>query len=139
MAAEVFSSLRSQLWKPADNMNQRKQRADHHVAENHVEEQLLVGPAWAGARFPAGGFEQPDGGGVDVEAPRREKADVAPALNRRSRGRTHFEDQRFQAALKQVCRRGQSHGSGADHSNGKRLRCTLMVSLFLIRVGSGRG
>ena len=65
------------------------------------------------------GFEQADGGGVDVVPPGGEQPDVAPLLDRDARGRAGFEDQRFESAFEQVGRGGQAHGAGADHCNGK--------------------
>ena len=87
-----------------------------------VDEFPAVGQGRGPGRFPAGGFEQADGGGVDVVPPRGEQPDVAPLLDGGARGGAGFEDQRFQAAFDQVGRGGQAHGAGADHGNGKVLR-----------------
>ena len=78
-----------------------------------VDEFPAVGKGGGPGRFPAGGFEQADGGGVDVVLPGREQPDVAPLLDSGASGGASFEDQRFESAFDQVGRGGQAHGACA--------------------------
>jgi hypothetical protein len=87
-----------------------------------VDEFPAVGKGRGPGCFPAGGFEQADGGGIDVEPPRGEQPDVAPLLNGGARRRTCLENQRFQAALEEVCRGCEAHGSCTDDGYRKALR-----------------
>ncbi|MDP9816757.1 hypothetical protein J3R04_002727 [Spirilliplanes yamanashiensis] len=69
---------------------------------------------------PAGGVEQPPGGGVDVVAPRAEEGHVTPLPHRRAGGVAGLQHDERQAPLVQVRGGGQADGPGADHHDGVR-------------------
>ena len=107
-----------------------------HDAGAGVQPGAMAGSAARGARYgineiaaegqrrgprclPAGRGEQPGGGSVDVEPPGREEADVAPLLDGGARRRAGLKNQRLEAALQEVGRRGEADRARSDDGNGK--------------------